>query len=474
MKLLVLGGTKFLGRGVVEAATAHEVTIANRGKTNPELFPEVERIQVDLSGELDALSGREWDAVVDLDPTQLPRHTRRRAELLRDAVGHYVFTSTISVYADPSVPLDESSPVLEPPDPEPEAFDLELYGNLKVGSERAVQEIFGERCAIVRPGLIVGPHDPTDRFTYWPRRLAEGGPVLAPGRPEQPVQIVDARDLGAFLVHVAESRVSGVFNGTGPAEALTLGETLERIAPGAELVWVDDEALLAAGIGPWMELPLWLPGDEYAGMLRADVSRALAAGLDVPPARGDRARHARVEPRGGRAAPDAHARARARAPRGALGLGLARGGRGRPARVVAVDAVRLAAARVRDVHGEPLEEDDVDDRVTRRHERGVAAERPQGGGGGGGALGGAALALEDERAHRLVDGGEVAVEQLLRLVHLGRHPRSLAQLEDCFVRRRQVAAGARDDEPLLLPDGREIGLERLADGGRAATTRPRP
>ena len=175
------------------------------------------------------------------------------------------------------MPLDESSPVLEPPDPEPDAFDIELYGNFKVGSERAVQEIFGERCAIVRPGLIVGPHDPTDRFTYWPRRLAEGGPVLAPGRPEQPVQIVDARDLGAFLVHVAESRVSGVFNGTGPAEALTLGETLERIAPGAELVWVDDETLLAAGVGPWMELPLWLPGDEYAGMLAADISRALAA-----------------------------------------------------------------------------------------------------------------------------------------------------------------------------------------------------
>ena len=283
MKLLVLGGTKFLGRGVVEAAGGHEVTIANRGRTNPELFPDVERIQVDLTEDLGALAGREWDAVVDLDPTQLPRHTRRRAELLRDAVGHYVFTSTISVYADPSVPLHESSPLLEPPDPEPDAFDMELYGNLKVGSERTVQDVFGDRCAIVRPGLIVGPHDPTDRFTYWPRRLAEAGPVLAPGRPEQPVQIVDARDLGAFLVHVAEGRVSGVFNGTGPAETLTLGDTLERIAPDAELVWVDDETLIAAGVGPWMELPLWLPGDEYAGMLAADVSRAVAAGLTFRP-----------------------------------------------------------------------------------------------------------------------------------------------------------------------------------------------
>jgi len=283
VRLLVLGGTKFLGRGVVEAAGEHEVTIANRGRTNPELFPDVERIQVDLSGDLDAFAGRAWDAVVDLDPTQLPRHTRRRAELLRDSVGHYVFVSTISVYADPSQPLDESSPVIEPPDPEPEAFDAELYGGLKVGSERAVQEVLGDRCAIVRPGLIVGPHDPTDRFTYWPRRLAEGGTVLAPGRPGQPVQIVDARDLGAFLVRAAAERTAGVLNATGPAEPLTLGETLTRIAPDAELVWVDDETLLAAGVGPWMELPLWLPGDGHAGMLAVDVSRAVAAGLTFRP-----------------------------------------------------------------------------------------------------------------------------------------------------------------------------------------------
>ena len=182
------------------------------------------------------------------------------------------------------MPIDESSPLLEPPDPEPEELDLQLYGNLKVGSERAVQDVFGERCAIVRPGLIVGPHDPTDRFTYWPRRLAEGGAVLAPGRPEQPVQIVDARDLGAFLVHVAAERVAGVFNATGPAEPLTLGETLDRASrPDAELVWVDDATLLAAEVGPWMELPLWLPGDEYAGMLAVNVSRAIAAGLAFRP-----------------------------------------------------------------------------------------------------------------------------------------------------------------------------------------------
>jgi 2'-hydroxyisoflavone reductase len=281
MKLLVLGGTKFLGRGVVEAAGDHELTLVNRGTTSPDLYPNVEQIHLDLTGDLDALAGRSWDAVIDMDPTQLPRHTRRRAELLD--VGHYVFVSTISVYSDTSKPIDESSPVFEPPDPEPEAFDAELYGNLKVGSERALLDVLGDKVAIARAGLIVGPHDPTDRFTYWPRRLADGGRVLAPGNPSQPVQLVDARDLGQFLVRLAENRTSGVFNATGPAEPLTLGETLERIGPDADLVWVDDETLLDAGVGPWMELPLWLPGDEYAGLLRADISRALAAGIVFRP-----------------------------------------------------------------------------------------------------------------------------------------------------------------------------------------------
>jgi 2'-hydroxyisoflavone reductase len=281
MKLLVFGGTKFLGRGVVEAAGAHEVTLVNRGRTNPELYPELERIELDLTADLEPLRGRQWDAAIDLDPTQLPRHTRRRAEAVD--VGHYVFVSTISVYSDTSKPIDERSPLFDPPDPEPEEFDPEQYGGLKVGSERVIKDVFGERAAIVRAGLIVGPHDPTDRFTYWPRRLADGGTVLAPGDPKQPVQLIDARDLGAFLVHLAEQRTNGVFNGTGPAQPLTLGETLARISGDAELVWVDDQTLLDAEVGPWMELPLWLPGEEYAGLLRADISNALAAGLTFRP-----------------------------------------------------------------------------------------------------------------------------------------------------------------------------------------------
>jgi 2'-hydroxyisoflavone reductase len=283
VKLLVFGGTKFLGRGVVEAAGAHDVTLVNRGRTNPELYPEVERIELDLTGDLEPLRGRQWDAAIDMDPTQLPRHTRRRAEAVD--VGHYVFVSTISVYSDTSQPIDEGSALFDPPDPEPETFDPEQYGGLKVGSERVVLQVFGERSAIVRAGLIVGPHDPTDRFTYWPRRLVEGGTVLAPGDPQQPVQLIDARDLGAFLVRLAAERTSGIFNATGPAEPMTLGETLERIGGADRLAWVDDQTLLDAGVGPWMELPLWLPGDEYAGLLQADVSRAIAAGLTFRPLR---------------------------------------------------------------------------------------------------------------------------------------------------------------------------------------------
>ena len=287
MRLVFFGGTKFLGRAAVDAALAsgHEVTLVNRGTTNPELFPEADRVTADLTGDLGALAGREWDAAVDLDPTQLPRHTRRRAEALRDRVGHYVFVSTISVYSEVAKPVSESSPVYEPPDPEPEVFDPEQYGGLKTGSERAVLDVLGDRATIARAGLIVGPHDPTDRFTYWPRRLTEGGDVLAPGDPDAPLQFIDVRDLGAWLVRAAETGASGVFNATGPTR--TLGETLETIraaiGSAAKLVWTDEQRILDAGVQPWMELPLWLPGTEADGLMRTDSSRALAAGLAFRP-----------------------------------------------------------------------------------------------------------------------------------------------------------------------------------------------
>jgi nucleoside-diphosphate-sugar epimerase len=287
MKLLVLGGTAFLGRHVVDAALAdgHDVTIFTRGQTNPDLYPEVERLHGDRDGKLGALEGRAWDGVVDTSG-YVPRIVRQSAELLHDAVGRYVFVSSISVYADFSQPIGESSPVAELEDPTTEEI-TENYGALKAACERVVDEVYGERGANVRAGLLVGPYDPTDRFTYWPRRLAAGGDVLGPGDPGAPVQFVDARDLGAWLVKLALEGPGGVFNATGPAERLAFHELLDRanaaIGSDANVVWVDEQAVLDAGIEAWSELPLWLPGDDYAGMPQADTRRARDAGLAFRP-----------------------------------------------------------------------------------------------------------------------------------------------------------------------------------------------
>jgi 2'-hydroxyisoflavone reductase len=287
MKLLVLGGTKFLGRHAVDAALAggHDVTIFTRGQTNPELFPDVEHLTGNRDGDLDALRGRSWDGVVDTSG-YVPRIVRESAELLRDDVERYVFVSSISVYDDFSRPVTEATPVAELADPATEEI-MENYGALKAACERVVEEAYGERSARVRAGLIVGPYDPTDRFTYWPRRIALGGSVLGPGDPDAPVQFVDARDLAAWLVRLALAGPGGTFNATGPAQPLTFAELLERtrdvIGSNADIVWVEDERVLDAGVQPWMELPLWLPGSEHAGMARADISRALDAGLTFRP-----------------------------------------------------------------------------------------------------------------------------------------------------------------------------------------------
>jgi 2'-hydroxyisoflavone reductase len=289
MKLLVLGGTKFLGRHTVDAALAggHEVTIFTRGKTNPELYPDVEHLVGDRDGALDALAGRSWGGVVDTSG-YVPRIFRQSVELLRDAVERYLFVSSISVYGDFREPVTEATPVAELEDPASEDVEAD-YGALKAACESVLHDVFGDRGASVRAGLIVGPFDPTDRFTYWPRRLAEGGDVLAPGDPTAPVQFIDARDLGAWLVRLAERGPGGVFNASGPAEPLTLGALLDEandaIGAGARLVWTDEQRILDAEVQPWMELPLWIPGDEYGGMQRADIRRALAAGLTFRPVR---------------------------------------------------------------------------------------------------------------------------------------------------------------------------------------------
>src|SRR5947207_10572978 len=203
MRLLVLGGTKFLGRAAVEAALArgHDVTLFNRGQTNPELFPEAEKLRGDRDDPktLCVLEGREWDAVID-PSGYVPRVVRAGAELLRGSVGHYVFVSSGSVYAEPYVPgYDETAPTVELENPESEDV-IGDYGALKAACERVVGEVFPDASTNVRAGLIVGPHDQSGRFTYWPLRISLGGPVLAPAPPEQLVQFVDVRDLGAWLV----------------------------------------------------------------------------------------------------------------------------------------------------------------------------------------------------------------------------------------------------------------------------------
>jgi 2'-hydroxyisoflavone reductase len=287
VRLLLLGGPRFLGRAVADAALAHghELTFFNRGRTNPELYPDAEKLVGDRDGNLSALAGREWDVVVDTCG-YLPHLVRASAEALAHS-GLYLFVSSISVYADFSRPVDEESPVAELGDGPADALapDFSNYGALKALCEDATRDVFGERALVVRPGLIVGPHDPTGRFTYWPHRLARGGDVLAPAPPDEPTQFVDVRDLGEWMVELCERRVAGTFNATN--EGVPWGEllgTCRRVAGvDAEITWVTDEFLLEHEVGEWMELPLWLADPAMAAADRADVSRALAAGLRFRP-----------------------------------------------------------------------------------------------------------------------------------------------------------------------------------------------
>lgn len=285
MDLLVLGGTRFVGRHLVEAALSrgHRVTLFHRGQRGPGLFPEAEHLIGDRAGDLAPLAGRRWDAVVDTSG-YVPAQVRASAERLAGAVGLYAFVSTISVYADPTFrPLDEDAP-LHPPDPEGTEVTGPAYGPMKVACEEAVRAAFPGRALVVRPGLVVGPHDYTYRFPYWVHRLAEGGDVLAPGHPERPVQVIDARDLGAWTLSMVERGAGGVFNATGPA--LPMRALLEAVREGAgsdaRLVWVPDDVLLAHGVQPWTEMPLW-ETHPAAALMETDSRRARAAGLACRP-----------------------------------------------------------------------------------------------------------------------------------------------------------------------------------------------
>jgi 2'-hydroxyisoflavone reductase len=296
VNILIIGGTIFLGRRLVESALArgHRVTTFTRGVHDIDL--DVERLRGDRNADVRALEGRHWDAVIDTCG-YVPGGVKRVMNALdRDRVGHYTFVSSVSVYDDmPPGGLDESAPVSRiTPEQMKAAEEMatgiratartygEMYGALKALCEQAAQDAMPGRVLNVRPGLIVGAYDYSDRFTYWTRRIAQGGRVLTPGRPQRRVRVIDARDLAEWMVRMAESGRTGVFNATGAEDGLIFSEMLEtcRVATAsdARLVWIDEEWLLAHGVQPWSELPLWVP-EARNGIFEVRNDRAVEAGL---------------------------------------------------------------------------------------------------------------------------------------------------------------------------------------------------
>jgi 2'-hydroxyisoflavone reductase len=289
MELLVIGGTRFFGRAAVEEAArrGHRVTVFHRGESEPDDLPGIEHLHGDRTRSLGPLGDRSWDAVLDTWAF-VPREVRELADGLGDRVGHYTFVSSLSVHPDDlPVGASEATPVHPPPYPETEEVTDETYGPLKVASEVEAASSFDGRLLVIRPGYIVGPNDPTDRFTFWVRRAAAGGRMLAPGPPDAPFQGIDARDLGAFVVERIEARDVGTYGVVGPAEPATLADVLEsaRAAGDAdtELVWVEPEFVLGLGDEHESWFPMWHP--HLPGFHGYDASKATAAGLRPRPLR---------------------------------------------------------------------------------------------------------------------------------------------------------------------------------------------
>lgn len=290
MRLLLLGGSVFLGRHIVKLALnrGHQLTLFNRQVSNPGLYPEVETLRGDRDGGLGPLRGRRWDAVIDTSG-YIPRVVRESAQLLAGACDHYTFISTISVYEDlGGAGIDEDAPVGKLQDESVEEVNSDTYGPLKALCEDAVHGAFPGGALIIRPGLIVGRHDPSDRFTYWPHRVALGAEVLVPGCPDRRVQFIDARDLAAWILHMIEGLRTGTYNATGPERPTTMMQLLRacRSASQREVTFtpVSEEFLLEQGVRPWIELPLWMPGSEpTGGLMEVDCGRALDAGLTHRP-----------------------------------------------------------------------------------------------------------------------------------------------------------------------------------------------
>jgi 2'-hydroxyisoflavone reductase len=295
LRILILGGTGFTGPYQVRYALGrgHTVTTFNRGKTHPgELPNEVEQLIGDRNGQLGALKNRQWDVVID-NPTTLPAWVRDAAQILKGSVERYVFISTISVYSEVKTGPGETAPMekYEGADPYKEtlvamkAGGYKTYGPLKVLSEREAEKWFPGKTLIIRPGLIVGPRDETDRFTYWPVRIDRGGEVLAPGSPNDPVQFIDARDLAEWTIRMVENRETGIYNATGPAKPLGIGGMLDEIKvalkSNATFMWVTEDFLTQQKVQPWSDMPVWT-GKE-SGLARAKIDRALSKGLTFRP-----------------------------------------------------------------------------------------------------------------------------------------------------------------------------------------------
>lgn len=294
MQILILGGTAFLGPHLVEEATrkGHQITLFNRGKTNPHLFPDIEKLRGDRDpneGEgLKALEGRSWDSVIDTSG-YVPREVSASATLLAPKIRHYLFVSTVSVFTDVSKRgLTEEDPVGALPDPTVEKITGETYGPLKALCEQAAEKAMPGRTTSVRPTLIVGPGDPTDRFTYWPVRIDAGGEVLAPGPQDAATQFIDSRDLAAFCIKLLEDGHAGTYNVAGPRGTLSFAELLYgcRAATSADVrfTWVDQAFLEEQKVGPWMEMPMWIPAmSDNAGFSRISNAKAVSHGLTFRP-----------------------------------------------------------------------------------------------------------------------------------------------------------------------------------------------
>lgn len=291
MNILILGGKRFIGIALVEALlqAGHTPTLFNRGKTNPDLFPNVKHLIGDRETDLNALKRRKWDAVVDTSGF-VPRIVKQSAKLLSNKCDQYIFISSVSVYRDFYQPdIDETYPLGELNDPTNEDYSGDAYGPLKALCEYEIQQNFAGKVLVLRPGLIVGPQDPTDRFTYWLWRVSQGGKVLAPAPPSYGLQFIDVRDLAGFIIKMIEKQKEGVYNITGPKNPATFGSLLvsSREASDTEstFVWAEEEFLLKESVQPWSELPLWVPSKDpaFAGFYSINNTQAIKAGLTFKP-----------------------------------------------------------------------------------------------------------------------------------------------------------------------------------------------